>query len=982
MGLIGKEIIQTTAYEDSGIPLRPKGNHRNIYPITVFEAVKETWENNAQSLLEIISDIKRELKSKQTIVEGKPANFLMTYGGIQGSVGSIEIGMKIPTEPENMSHQRIPTERAVGKLLMSLGLMSSDGTVNPDFGVVRWGQILGRPTLFDDLGDSESGVMTQRAVTREFNQIKTYAANAAELAITRILNEELKPKLDSHIENKNNPHEVTTEQIGAISKDEFKTHLDDKNNPHVVTKDQIGLGSVDNTSDMDKPVSMAARYEFETLYGNLTRVDAKASKAFTRCTYNIRDGNFDLYDSTGEVTRVSIPLSGTVIGVRLDKNTKELIIHFHNSVEPTRIPLKDIVPNYIAKNTADISTKIEYDPLRETHTISSSIVKESLELDHFNPSVNWSALIKGGSIGADSLANNAIHTEHIIDKAVTNDKIRDISIDKLKKENNENDKILLSGLANDPPIWGMINSQHIKENSITTSHIKEDSITSALIANGSITSAKIPDATINTQHLVADLTLTTPKLKSSPAINSNDNSIADTQWVTSKIDELNSNSATILGKLADIRAIVTPPDKDKVLLSKENNGVMWGQILGKHIANGSITDDHISKGSINADRIADETITNLQIANSTIDTFKMKPSAVLNTVLTTDEHGNVVFKKVDSSMLDAGTLSIGAAPDQSILLSKLRPAEEDDRVLITKDKDMPASWGQINGRMIENRTIGVDKLRSSPVSNRVLAVRGTGDDPEWVEVDDNMIKAGAVRRSHIANNSIAEGHIIDKNVTTDKIADRAITSIKIANRSIGRDELFTSAIPSRVLAITNVPYAAPNWLQVTTDMIEDKAISKEKFFRSDEAINPQRVLAVTAPGVPPEYIRITGKFIVDDSIEGKKLVRDAIFYGTPKLEETPAEDAFLHELVDAAWVRRLVSAEIIKALKNFKPNTGPINSTHKRFTKFKVNNVMSQELGEDEYISNVNVNAHPFLQIDPTQPFESIKVNSEEMFLP
>ena len=141
-------------------------------------------------------------------------------------------------------------------------------------------------------------------------------------------------------------------------------------------------------------------------------------------------------------------------------------------------------------------------------------------------------------------------------------------------------------------------------------------------------------------------------------------------------------------------------------------------------------------------------------------------------------------------------------------------------------------------------------------------------------------------------------------------------------------------------------------------------------------------MAVTAPGVPPEYIRITGKFIVDDSIEGKKLVRDAIFYGTPKLEETPAEDAFLHELVDAAWVRRLVSAEIIKALKNFKPNTGPINSTHKRFTKFKINNVMSQELGEDEYISNVNVNARPFLQIDPTVPFESIKVNAEEMFLP
>ena len=635
MGLIGNEIIQSTMYEDSGINAKPKGNYKNAYPVTVFEAVKETWEPNAENLRQIISDIKRELKSKQTIFEAKPANFLMTYGGIQGNVGSIEITTKIPIEPESMSHEKIPTERAVGKLLMSLGLMSPDGTVNPDFGVVRWGQILGRPTIYDDLGDSESGVMTQRAITREFNQIKKYAANAAEVAITRILNEELKPKLDSHVEDTNNPHKVTAEQVGAVTKEEFKTYTEDMNNPHNVTKEQIGLGNVDNTSDLDKPVSMAARYEFETLYGNMTRLDAKASKAFVRCTYNLRDGNFDLYDSTGELTRVSIPLSGTVIGVRLDQNTKELVIHFHNSPDPTRIPLKDIVPHYLAKDTNDISTKIEFDPVRQIHSISASIVKESLNLDHFNPSANWVSLIKNGSIGSDIIANNAIRGEHISEKAITDDKIRDLGIDKLKKDLNENDKVLLSGVTNESPFWGLINSQHIERNSITTQHIKEHSIIASSIADGSIIASKIPDLTINTQHIAENIILSTPKIKNSPAINSNDDTIPDTKWVTAKLEEMNNNSASILGKLADIRAIVTPTDKDKVLLSKEHNGIKWGQIEGKHIANGAIADDHIVKGSINADRIANETITNSQIANATIESLKMKPSPVLNTVLTT-----------------------------------------------------------------------------------------------------------------------------------------------------------------------------------------------------------------------------------------------------------------------------------------------------------------------------------------------------------
>ena len=36
-------------------------------------------------------------------------------------------------------------------------------------------------------------------------------------------------------------------------------HVADQNNPHKVTKQQIGLGSVDNTSDINKPLSTATK---------------------------------------------------------------------------------------------------------------------------------------------------------------------------------------------------------------------------------------------------------------------------------------------------------------------------------------------------------------------------------------------------------------------------------------------------------------------------------------------------------------------------------------------------------------------------------------------------------------------------------------------------------------------------------------------------------------------------------------------------
>ena len=40
------------------------------------------------------------------------------------------------------------------------------------------------------------------------------------------------------------------------------THINNKNNPHSVTKTQIGLSNVDNTSDIDKPISTAVQEEF------------------------------------------------------------------------------------------------------------------------------------------------------------------------------------------------------------------------------------------------------------------------------------------------------------------------------------------------------------------------------------------------------------------------------------------------------------------------------------------------------------------------------------------------------------------------------------------------------------------------------------------------------------------------------------------------------------------------------------------------
>lgn len=51
---------------------------------------------------------------------------------------------------------------------------------------------------------------------------------------------------------------------------QLENHIIDKNNPHIVTKTQIGLGNVDNTSDLDKPISYATRTALNSKVNQVT----------------------------------------------------------------------------------------------------------------------------------------------------------------------------------------------------------------------------------------------------------------------------------------------------------------------------------------------------------------------------------------------------------------------------------------------------------------------------------------------------------------------------------------------------------------------------------------------------------------------------------------------------------------------------------------------------------------------------------------
>lgn len=92
--------------------------------------------------------------------------------------------------------------------------------------------------------------------------------------------------ITQHKNDYNNPHKVTKAQVGLDKVDNtadidkpistatktaldtlqsgIEAHIEDGNNPHQVTAEQVGLGNVNNTSDMDKPVSTLQQQALDT----------------------------------------------------------------------------------------------------------------------------------------------------------------------------------------------------------------------------------------------------------------------------------------------------------------------------------------------------------------------------------------------------------------------------------------------------------------------------------------------------------------------------------------------------------------------------------------------------------------------------------------------------------------------------------------------------------------------------------------------
>lgn len=952
MGLLGHEIVQSRTYIDPTIK-PPDLNYKYTFPITVFDAVRrDMFNEDSETLTQVLEKINQALQNRQLLIPAKPANYLMTYGGSVGAVGSIKLSTEIPWNEEDQSNDRVPTEKAVGDLFRKLGI--DPANLDDSSLSVRWSDIIARPNIYNSLGSDDNGLISQSALTKILKNLTSKMdtndeKHTNDLAI-------LKTRMDNHVSDENNPHHITLSSIGAASASAFEDHINERN-PHSITAAFLGLGRVDNTSDKDKPISDATQAALDHLMGLLDSMtdDVGGLNFVVDVKYNADKATLQLIYRNGSTLDIESPLGKSIRKLTYDQDKKEIVM-IHNDDSGTRLSLADLYIRYIGSVGPAITVEIEGDQVSGNQTIKAVINPKGIKSTDIADHAVIGRTIKDQAVSTGKIQDLSITTIKYADRSITSQKIDRFAVD---NENiadkavngrtlfsaNDDYRILATLKAGSSPVWTQVLSDMIGPDSVQTRHIAKGAVTYDKLANGVVDSAKITDGAITSEKL-ADDAVTTEKIKersitsdllaedlmlegkarlrNTPNDSADDNQIADTRWVRKFAKEdLIVQTSNIAPNAVTGDKLFSSQARNRVLrVTTPGTNPEWGTVNNDMMEDNSVGTSNIIDRSVVADKLADMSVEERHLNRDSVKTSHVQESAITSEKIFTSneanrvlaaltEDGHPVYSQVTREMLAPNAVDTDNVKDGSLTPSKMQSSSVGQQVLGVGLKGSLPEWTKVKNPMIADRAVDGTKLFTSEHNSMILGVTNAGYNPAWVKVVGDMIADRTIQSRSIAENGVKAINIDNGAIESRHLAPDAVTMENVKDNEISPAKIQTSPIPGRVLAVTGLPYSTPMWSQVTTEMIEDKAVSRDKLFRSNY---PYRVLAATQAGLPPEYTMISHHFIVDGTIIPQKLERNFVLMGTPELTAPPDLESNDLKLANTEWVRTVVDHKIVEFL--------------------------------------------------------------------
>jgi len=243
--------------------------------ISARESADTTLSN---SISDLSDGLIQEITDRQTADTGLQSQITSNYNTLDSKIDSVESSLNDLSDTVDANDTAInnKVDNINNTLTNSISTLSD--TVSSNY------------TTLDNKIDSVNGALAD-SITALDNKYDNITSGLDDKI------DDVDDTLTTHISDNSNPHNVTKTQVGLSNVDNtsdldkpistatqtaldeinnsLTSHTSNTNNPHNVTKTQIGLGNVDNTSDLNKPISTATQTALDGKVPNTRTVNNK-----------------------------------------------------------------------------------------------------------------------------------------------------------------------------------------------------------------------------------------------------------------------------------------------------------------------------------------------------------------------------------------------------------------------------------------------------------------------------------------------------------------------------------------------------------------------------------------------------------------------------------------------------------------------------------------------------------------------------------
>ena len=291
---------------------------------------------------------------------------------------------------------------------------------------IIWENISGRPTIYQTTGNDTKGVMSQKAVTDELNGINTALDGIrSQIGSTSGL-AGIRSDLDAHIRNYNNPHRVSAASIGAVPNSSFIEHTQNFDNPHAVTAAQLGLGNVNNTSDLEKPISRPTQAALDELRNALNTLSSTldTGRLVSNVVWDDSSCTLTFTFRDNSELEVVLPIIETFNSIYYDNTSNDLVIVLPDGSEH-RIEVQSLITVYEGSEGPHITVTVQNGVIRATivpGSITGNEIAESVAL-RGAPTIATPLVTENSNV----LATTKFVHDQVIDNLISYDATRPLS---------------------------------------------------------------------------------------------------------------------------------------------------------------------------------------------------------------------------------------------------------------------------------------------------------------------------------------------------------------------------------------------------------------------------------------------------------------------------------------------------------------------------------------------------------------------------